>query len=557
LRRTHLLAFTTVALAAVLCGCGTPGPDGPADSYGVDFSLPPHSPTRGAVVFLVDGMNAAVFQEMLEAGELPAFEKYFVRRGLYCPRAVANTPSVTLANLTSVATGVFPGHHGVTGINWFDRNTLVYRDYATIAQKNTLDGDYITPTIYEQFPERSTYSLFFQPHRGATKFFENWTSAGPPFFFGWYHFVDRLSLYRFGEMMDLARRREAMPAVTICYMLSPDFVAYESGLSSEAYRQSLRHSDRQIGRVLGDLERAGLLEETILALVSDHGHMDIARHFDLERFLRENVGLNVARRRLWEETNFEDRLDYYGKYNAVLYGSGDRYWAIQLRKPVGGNGVPEACMPWPHRPSPEDLRRYPTTNRQGACRGDVCDYVCCVDLLKRLIEREEVDAVAYRAGPDRVRVRTKRGEVEFAQLDGRGGEICCRVIDGTDPLGWREALPAEAADGALLGERRWLEITHGTDYPDLPAQLLAYFRGRRAGDIAVFAAPGFDFDTNHKGGHGGLRPADLFVPMALAGPGVPKGQTVAVSRTVDLVPTLLKLLGKPLPAHLDGKPLTD
>ena len=142
------MVLACIVCAAALGGCGTPGPGGSPDTYGIDFSIPAAPETSGAIVFLIDGLNAEMFEEMLTAGELPTIRKYFVDRGLYAPRAVANTPSVTLANLTSIVTGRFCGHHGVVGINWFDRNRLIWRNYETIAQKNTLDGDYIAPTIF-------------------------------------------------------------------------------------------------------------------------------------------------------------------------------------------------------------------------------------------------------------------------------------------------------------------------------------------------------------------------------------------------------------------------
>ncbi|MFW6240933.1 MAG: thiamine pyrophosphate-dependent enzyme [Thermodesulfobacteriota bacterium] len=117
-----------------------PEPHKPQGTFNLDFSLPSGSETSGAIVFLVDGVNTEVFNEMLENGELPAIRYYFIDRGLYCPRTMVNTPSVTLANETSVVTGVFPGHHNITGINWFDRNRLIWRDYETIAQKAAAYG---------------------------------------------------------------------------------------------------------------------------------------------------------------------------------------------------------------------------------------------------------------------------------------------------------------------------------------------------------------------------------------------------------------------------------
>jgi len=560
IRRQALAA--AMLLAVLLTGCGTPGPHGPADTYGVDFSLPPEASTAGAIVFFVDGVNADIFQDMLEAGELPAIRKYFVDRGLYCPRAVANTPSVTLANLTSFVTGQFPGHHGVTGINWFDRNRLVWRNYETIAQKNTLDGDYIAPNIYEQFPARTTLSVFFQPHRGTTKFFENWTSAGPPFFFGWYEFVDRLTLFRLNEAMTLARKRRAMPAVTIAYMLAPDFRAYGHGVSSSDYRNAIKHTDYQIGRVLGDVERAGLLNQVIIALVSDHSLMDVKQHFPIEPFLRDRLGLHVATGRLWEQTPFEKRRDHYDKHTAVLYGSGDRYWAVCLRKPVLGPDGTLRFEPWPVRPDATDLQAYPVAKATGLAAWFAPTAMPTADssradLLQTLVSQQAVDAIAYAVAPSRVRVRTKQGEVEFRQCAGRGGEISYHAIRGDDPFGWGQSLPDGVLDGTSMSPREWLAATARTQFPDLPAQIVAYFRARRAGDIAVFAAPGWDLRDLNAAGHGGLRPGDMLVPVLLAGPGIPTTKRTDATRVADVMPTLLKLLGRPLPPGLDGQPIPE
>ena len=103
-----------------------------------------------------------------------------------------------------------------------------------------------------------------------------------------------------------------------------------------------------------------------------------------------------------------------------------------------------------------------------------------------------------------------------------------------------------------MSSREWLTVTCETQFPDLPAQITAYFRARRGGDVVVFAAPGWDFRNRNRAGHGGIRPADMHVPLLIAGPGVPCGWLKAV-RTADAMPSLLQLLGKNPPAGLDGK----
>lgn len=531
----------SAAMAAVLPGCVPPA-EGPADTFGLDFTGTNPAKAPAAIVFLVDAVEAGIFREMLQAGELPTVKTYFADRGLYIPRAVSVVPCITLACQTSFVTGLFPGHHGVTGNNWFDRNRLIWRNYETIAQKNTLDGDYVAATLYEQFPGRPTASLFFQAHRGSTWFVENWASAGPPFFLGAYEYVDRLALWRFGMVADAARMWGGLPAVTVVYQLATDFRAYEHGVGSPQYRQAIRHTDRQIGRVLGDLKRAGTLDSLYLVLVSDHGMSPVTRHLPVRAFLRDALGLDASRERLWESTPFEDRLGRYGQHSVVVYGNGDRYAAICLRRPAPAGGF----EPWHIRPAPADLERYPRRDGRGE-----------VNLLEALASHEGVDAVAYAAGTDRVRIRRKAGEVEFHQPAGRGGRITCRILAGQDPLGWRGKVPDAALAGEALGERQWLGLTAATDYADLPAQILAYFRAPRAGDIAVFAAPGWDFNRVHKAGHGGLGPADMHMPILIAGPGVPHGvlPDAAPARLTDVMPTILTLMGRPVPPGLDGQPL--
>lgn len=540
LRRARLLLL--VSLVPLCPACAVPGAHGPADSYGIDFTPPAGAPAKGTVLFFIDGVNAKVFREMLDANELPTFKRHFVDRGLYISAAIANTPSVTLANEVSVVTGRFPGHHNITGVTWFDRNQLIYRDYSTIAQKNLLDNDYQAATLYERLVGQTTFSDFFQAHRGATKFVENWRSAGPPFFFGWFEFVDRLTLYRLNLLMDLARKRGQFPALTVVYQLSPDFYGYRHGPDSPQYRHAIAATDRQIGRVLGDMERAGILDKLVLAVISDHGMAPVSRHFPLGPYLAQRVGLDLASQELWEKHSFESRQRYYGKYTAVLYGTGHRYEALCLRRPIRPDGRLAGWAAWTVRPTAQDLRDYPT--RDGT-----------MDLVEALTSQEAIDIVAYAVAPNRVRVCGAAGEVEFFQKGGRGQGITYRLVTGEDPLGYKGALPAELLSGRAVTPDRWLAATAGTSYPDLPVQIVAYFRAARAGDIAVFARSGWDFDHGLSGGHGGQQPSDLQVPLLLAGPGIPHERR-STARSVDLPATLLLLAGLPA-GQMDGVSLIE
>jgi hypothetical protein len=536
-------------LAGLLFGCNKP-----ADALNIDFTfpledLPPTPQAAGAIVFLVDGVNATTFQSLLDANELPTIRAYFLERGLYVPHAVASHPSLTINNLTSIVTGRSSGHNEMAAPKWFDRRRLIFRNFETLRDKNKVVESGAVPTLYEQFPGCLTFSLFLQPHRGATHFFENRMSAGLAMIFEVFDSVDRLAVSRFREVMDIAREYRQFPAVCTVYQLSVDFAAYKYSASSEEYRQAIRDLDHEFGQVIDGLKRAGLLDRMLLAFVSDHGHCDTPLHGKVGD-LMQSLGIKLAKAEpLGEEKSFAARLAYFGKVDAVPYGSGDRYWGLYLRKPIRDGNAP-ALGNWLQRVSPEDLRDYPTSTGK-------------VDLPAVLAEQPYVDAVAYRVGVGSVRVVRKGGEVEFrrvAPVDGdrSGGAaqatMTYHVIRGTDPLEWSGKVPAEALAGRPLTSRQWLEATAATQFPDLGTGLLSSFDGEMTMDVVVFSAPQWDFDGSLKAGHGGIRDFEMFSPMLIAGPGIPHGR-IAVARTVDLMPTLLEALGKPVPPGLDGESL--
>ena len=532
-----------VALGAVLfCLLGTmlgcaAIPDERNKPFGFSYVEPSKVTEPSVVVFFVDGVNSDIFQELLDEGKLPNIHKYFVDGGLYIPKCVANIPSVTMVNETSFVTGQFSGNHGITGISWFDRNKCVWRNYETIAQKNMLDGDYQAQTVYERLEDRSTYSLFFQPHRGATKFIENWISAGPPFFFKWYQFVDRISLCRFEIVAELSKARGEFPGFVVAYLLAADMQAYNKGLGKE-YREALIHADTQIGRVVEDFENQGLLENLVLVLTSDHGMVPVEKHLWLEKFLKKELGLNVAQKRLWEKTELRKRIKYYSKFPVVFTGSGDRYVGLYLRRPTETNGE-VSFENWLSRPSPDDLHNYPSK------RGSI-------NLVGKLVEQEAVDAVAFATGSNSVRIVRKEGQIEVRRPSSDARECSYHLISGQEPLGYSDEVPAEMLSGKDYSWRAWLEATSQTEFPDLLPQIMTYFDAPRAADLVVFAAPGWDLGHQWKAGHGGLRPGEMHFPLILAGPGVTKGQ-LPTARAVDILPTILELMGKKADKNLDGE----
>jgi hypothetical protein len=79
--------------------------------------------SRPVVGLLWDGAHCGELLALAEAGELPAVARLLERGAALRGGAVAEFPSVTLTNHTSILTGVGPGRHGVLGNVFYDRAT--------------------------------------------------------------------------------------------------------------------------------------------------------------------------------------------------------------------------------------------------------------------------------------------------------------------------------------------------------------------------------------------------------------------------------------------------
>lgn len=530
-RARFALLGSILLFALLAAGCAAI-PDERAKPF--DFEWPDTLRTdRGhAIVFFVDGVNRDIFNEMIEAGELPTFKRYFLESGATVERAVSTFPSVTTPNCVAMATGFFQGRTNVPHIRWFDRNRMLFRDYATIAQKDAVDDGYALPTVFERLTSGWSVSILFPIHRGATRWIENWTSAGPPYFFKMFRLVDRISMIRWSIVNDIARTRGEFPRVVWMHLIAPTCNAVVRGIEGEVYRDSIRHADAQIGRLLANFEAQGILDELTLFLVSEHGQTasDPKKRLDVEDAIERDLGLRVAKKHLFERTVFEKRLAYYRRHDVVFATAGERSGHLYIRK-SGDRST------WLDRPSIAQLRAYPVTSGK-------------MDLMRHFAAYEQVDfAIAHEGS--RVLIVSEKGE---ASITAQGDSFRYEVVGGEDPLRYAAHPPAAALLGGLHTGDEWLAATITSDYPDAVAQFAVLFESARVGDIVLSVAPGYSFQKGALAGHGSAWREDMLMPMIVAGKGVRHCQ-IPRARLIDLAPTLLEAIGEDPGARpvMDGR----
>lgn len=168
-----------------------------------------------------------------------------------------------------------------------------------------------------------------------------------------------------------------------------------------------------------------------------------------------------------------------------------------------------------------------------------------------------VDMVLSSPGPDRYRVASPSGSVEFVRLIDTGTDDDGRPVDryryevdavvDADPI-------ADTTDDRFVGlalEREGVFPTRDVNaYPHAHDQIAQFFDSPHAPDLVVQHTAGHHYETNI-GEHGSLGVVQARAPFIASGAGVPARGTLPQSaRMVDVAPTVLHLLGGAI--HPDG-----
>ena len=508
----------TLAVMLLVTGCGP----GRVSRWNLDSDV--RRPEAGVVIFLVDGLPPRFVEQGCEEGWLPNIKARLYDGGAHVRQATTSVPAITYCAISTLMTGVGPGRHGIVGNRWYDPEAALFRDYATLAHYDVVDDDHDVPLLYERIQPMTSAVIQSVHRRGRTQFVRNWALSGTMWFFKDYTAVDKLTASSVWRVAARANATGEWPAVVTFYFPGLDSVGHAQGPSSEEFHRALVHADHQVGRVCDWLERQGLLETTTLVLVSDHGMVDVDApdgHIDLMTLVNDAWGRRATNEPRQDGSEAARRA-HFDKFDTVVANQDGRAASLHFRSAAG----------WGVRPGPEVVESILMAPAEE----------------QRLWNIPGVDLVAYLASADEVVVRSGRGVSHIQRIVGRDGDSVeyAYHAGADDVLGYRED-PALAAfvRGGPYTSRAWLEATAVQTWPDVVSHLWPLLHVPRAGQVVVFAAPGYSFQ-HESGGHGGLHRDERLMTFCVAGPGIPAGGVVEQARSVDLVPTVLELLDVPV-----------
>lgn len=544
------------ALSLGLSSCATAQP----------FATPPllDAQETYGLVLLIDGAKGDVLYDVAHnglAGErnvIPNIRKYFMDNGAWVRQATTVFPTITGAGVPSVLTGCFPGRTNIPSLYFFDRTTQQYA-ILYVFDEAFQWNKWLSPdvkTIWEYF-EAEDDSLAFGPAlwRGA----DFHTSVAWNFKYAPGQFRAGLSTARRGLRRTLVG---GLPArLTVAYNGWFDHKEHELGAKNPAMLPEYEALDALVGEAIGEFlamveerTQAGVKVNYYVTLVSDHGHKDISQTMPIDSYMETNY--NVA----------NVKKDFTRLFGQAITGSLPTDLARFDCLIAAGEGHGLFYFPvnrdFRTRPSLQSLRNFSFRGRQIDIPGQAVQAPAVGFMLGRdertgnvhVYRRVDRDTPGDRA-PDEATIERKVNE----------GRTMYRyeVVAGKDPLGFDANDKTKALVGPEFHDQRdWQLATLDTNYPDAIVQLYQVFDARdRAPDFFLSAHEGISIGDSVAAGtgskHGGLTKDESWATLAFFGSGIPKVE-VNTARIVDMVPTMLTLMGKDYDAdRIDGEALPE
>ena len=584
-------------------------------------TLAPPSPAKRVLIFYIDGLRADVVREMALTGHLPTIRRLFVEGGSWLQNTTTVFPSSTLTANGSMWTGCFPDRHGLTSMIRFDRRTQTSQSHlstlgpvraaeslrpvgilglASTANESihsavgasvpdSASEDVATPLytlLNRQGTDWATGVLPIMPHL-TPPLWSRSLLRHLPFLRAdkaWQHFDDANTTYALRHLVDLQR------PVTVIWLPETDSVSHTCGRGQfGATRQTLAQADILIGSVVDHLDRRGQLDDTVLMLVSDHGHHggrhQPLKHFDVahEVFFRTRT---VSQDHHWLSGGLGLSVH---QHQSTSRHPHDKHFVFVDSIPDGTCRIylPRSdyrSQDWTSSARPADLLNY-----------RISDHLPPINLIQRLINAQAegpddnpVDMALVRNTPDSLLLisRTRGAAVITRRRDSQRRHLFrYQVVNNLGPapdgsIAWKAVtrptvdplhLVTHASTEFLArehDEQAWLTVMKDSQYPDAVVSLARSMlwvpsidstARHHAPDIVLTASRGWYFGKKPTAGtmHGHPLRDAMFSTWFVSGRGIRKNTRITTPcRLTDLTPTILDCLGRlPVDQRFDGRPI--
>ena len=505
------------------------------------------------ILCIIDNLRSDHLFHFIDRGLLPNIKK-LMENGIYSKNCITDFPPITFPTQVSMLTGTYTGDykkeycHGVPLMNWMGRDLAppYLRDYTAknmqIYKINSDIGNKCK-TIFEMAGDENTASIGEFINRGATYFFPERKTKLAMYYLAlgvpqnkkkMMIRTDSGIVHKLVDVFKKPKRHftnKETPVISVLWFMTPDILLHYFGYNSQIYKLNILHIDKVLGVLLDALKRMGYLNDTAIAITSDHGNYKAQRFGEITNFFKSNL-----------LTHYHPRKNLKGNMNISKY-DGVGFFNFKGKKNFKTkNG-------WSH-PTIEEMENYGPKK---------------VNLLQELFKIKGSHLMYYRDENNTVEkgiIHLKRkikeskkiisGTIEYM---GNGNNYKTKYAfdnDESDAFGYLDDEKAsKLLDNKFHTIQEWLSATYHLDYPLYPDLIPRHFKNPRSSDLILSNDGSVVFNLkNGKRGNKNIYNHDrgirecMNVPLVIGGSSDIPLKHIPFCKITDIVPTLLKMLGK-------------
>jgi hypothetical protein len=481
------------------------------------------------ILIVIDDVRASQFFDLMKQGKLPIISK-LAKQGISSQNCITSFPSVTFPSYPNIVTGAYCGFYpiegsGIPGYHWVARTdppsqTKKYpfiRNYDNRSHLWKIDDD-LGPnckTIFEQAGEGNYVSVVNLIYKGS-----HFTI--PEGFTTEKIFKTAEDAYKNPEKTLPSKE---IPKITVIYVPETDSLMHEKGFDHIEYIQELIKCDKCISSLIKIIKKIGIFEDTAICIMSDHGNYKAENSHDIEPFFT-NLGLRQY-----------NPKDGSGDFDANIGGLG----FFNFRGDT-----------WHLHPSIGEMREFTPTGT-GASKIDIINTLWKIPGTKLMYYRNDNNK------PDRgiillEKKNEKTGEIIKGKIEYENhGKLqkTKYTYDKEDLFEYeKNEFSNVILDNKFHNIDEWLAATNGFDFPMFIDLLPRYFKNPRSCDIMTSTNGEYVFNFEHGKtvshklySHDIAQKNSMTVPLVIGGSSNIPNLNIPYCKTIDIVPSLLDLLG--------------
>lgn len=488
-----------------------------------------------------------------------------MENGIFSKNCITDFPSITYPTHVSIVTGTYTGDyrkelcHGVPLGDWMGRDTTPphVRSYSSKhlqIYKVNEDLGSNCQNILEMFDEGNKSSITQFISRGADYIFpENKLKVAYYYILLKYarqkmKIATRANLTVVHKLLNNFRKPKKYfgnnepPIASLLWFMTSDILMHLFGFDSRPYILNLIHIDKVIGRLIRELDKMGYLDDTVLAITSDHGNYKADKIGNLKTFTQQN-----------KLRDYHPRKNIKGNVDVAEFGGVGFFYF------KGSNNNSQKYR-WNY-PTIKNLENYGPKN---------------INLFEKLFRLEDINLMYYRDDDNLY----DKGIIHLKQKDRKTGKIHSGIIEyrgsginlktrysfedpNNDIFGYnKNNISSKMINNKFHSLKEWMDATHHIDYPMYPDLIPRHFKNPRSADIIISTSGKVLFNYQHgKNSMHSLYTHDLglrkssIVPLIIAGSSEIPAIEISYCKITDIVPTLLKMVGKKAHKSVIGESL--